>query len=642
MMPDLLKKDEETRDIAIISMACRLPGKCDSPQAFWDFLMRGGDGIIEVPKDRWDAEKYFDADQNTANKMHVKRGGFIDAFDEFDPQFFGIAPVEAPHIDPQHRWLLELSHELFENAGLKTSDLKGSDTAVYIGQFMHDYEQIQLDHLAQSNITPFSATGPSMTLTANRISYSFDFTGPSVTLDTACSSSLVALDMACKAILQGDSRLALAGGVNILLRPELTISICKASMLSPDMKCKSFDASANGYVRSEGAGLVLLKRLSDALRDGDPILAVIKATSVNQDGQTQGITVPNGMAQQKLLQRSLARAGFASSDIHYVEAHGTGTAVGDPIEINALGAILGERDAAAAPCVIGSVKSNIGHTEATAGMAALIKTVLAMNQGVIPKNLHLNQVNPAINLRDLHLRLATEHCPWPDTQGKSRKAVVNSFGFGGTNANVVLEQAPALATTVGNPQVLNEPYLCLPLSGKTENALKQNAERYLVYLQTTPHKLSDIAFSAATRRDHFRYRALFSGKNKTEIQQGLEAFIAGKPSASVVQGRVATDVRGHRCFVFSGMGTTWAGMGRELYQREAVFRAEMDRCDAALFPYTGWSLLDVLWQADDKIHATHIAQPAIFSTQVALAALLAHWGITPDAVVGHSAGEVAA
>lgn len=630
-------------DIAIIGMACRLPGKSNSPQQFWEFLLNGGDGIVDVPADRWDAEAYYDSDRNIPGKMYVRRGGFIENIDQFDPQFFGISPKEAPHIDPQHRWLLELAYESFENAGLKLSDLKGSDTAVFIGQFMHDYEQIQLDRLGRNEISSHSATGPSMTLTANRISYSFDFTGPSVTLDTACSSSLVALDMACNAILNNDSKLALAGGVNILLRPELTMSICKASMLSPDMQCKSFDASANGYVRSEGAALVLVKRLSEALRDGDPVLAVIKATGVNQDGQTNGITVPNGSAQQKLLQKTLARAQFESSQIQYAEAHGTGTAVGDPIEVNALAATLGQRPRDQETCVIGSVKSNIGHTEATAGVAALIKTVMAMNHGVIPKNLHLNQVNPAIDLAELNVRLAQEHMPWPTTGGQTRKAIVNSFGFGGTNANAVLEQAPLHATIA--PRQPQEPrQQWLTLSGKSEKSLLDNAARFLQHLQQSTDELDDILFSASTRREHWRFRAVINGETRAQFEQGLADLIAGKPGLRGVQGMVQSELNPHPVFVFSGMGTTWASMGKALYDSEPVFRAEMQRCDSALQPLLGWSLLEAMWQSSDpeSIHQTNIAQPAIFSTQVALAALLAARGIVPAAIVGHSAGEVAA
>lgn len=632
-------------DIAIIGMSCRFPGETNSPRAFWNFLLAGGDGIVQIPADRWDHSAYHDADKEKPNKMYVNRGGFIRNIDQFDPQFFGISPKEAPHIDPQHRWLLELAYEALENAGLKAGELKGSDTAVYIGQFMHDYEQLQLDSAARKLMSSHTATGPSMTLTANRISYAFDFTGPSVTLDTACSSSLVALDMACKALQNGDSKLAIAGGVNILLRPELTMSICKASMLSPDGRCKSFDASANGYVRSEGAGLVLVKKRIDAERDGDNVLAIIKATGVNQDGQTIGITVPNGESQKKLLRQTLSRSDIAPRDVQYAEAHGTGTAVGDPIEVNALGETLSDRDPGM-PCVIGSVKSNVGHMEAAAGVAGLIKTVMAMNEGVIPKNIHFRTLNPAIDVEALNVRIADEPLPWPDTQGKPRRAVVNSFGFGGTNANVVLEQAPPRDKPgIDQKPVVNSDTKLLLISSKTEKGLKDQASKYLEYFQSNqPADLHDICYTAAVKREHHKCRLAVSGADNGTIVQGLQDFVAGNPGTHFVQSAAQTGLDKQIAFVFSGMGPQWAGMGRELYDAEPVFRSMMDKCSSALQHYTGWSLIDAIFNTDDseRIHATYIAQPAIFAIQVSLAELLKTWGIVPACVVGHSAGEVGA
>lgn len=639
-------------DIAIISLSCRYPGNIDSPQSFWQFLLNAGDGIVDVPADRWDNDAWFDSDKEKANKMYVNRGGFLQNIDKFDPQFFNITPKEAPHIDPQHRWLLELTEELFENAGIAGSKLKGSDTAVYIGQFMHDYEQIQLDSSAKNMMSTHSATGPSMTLTANRISYCYDLIGPSVTLDTACSSSLVALDMACKAIHSGDSKMAIAGGVNILLRPELTMSICKASMLSPDTKCQSFDAAANGYVRSEGAGLVLVKKLSDALADGDNVLAVIKATGVNQDGQTVGITVPNGESQKKLLQKTLQQAQISPQDIHYAEAHGTGTAVGDPIEVNALGELFGPRDPQQAKCVIGSVKSNIGHTEAAAGMAGLIKTVKAMQYGLIPQNIHYHTTNPKIDLAKLNLEIAATQQPWPAPDGLPRNAIVNSFGFGGTNANVVLQHTPQAYNTASDQRpVINSALRLLAISAKSATALKQLAAKYLEQLnalstnsETDKQKaLHDICYSASLKRDHHQFRITVSGENATQLCQALQAFIDGDSHPAICQGK-AQPRNKQIAFVFSGMGTTWPAMGKSLYQQEPVFKQAMDRCDKALAQYTGWSLTDKIYHSEDEglIHQTDIAQPAIFATQVALAELLRSWHITPAAIVGHSAGEVAA
>ncbi|MCE0556897.1 type I polyketide synthase [Motilimonas sp. E26] len=639
-----INENTNSNDIAIVGMSCRYPGGVNSPSQFYDFLLAGGDGIVDVPADRWDINSYYDSDKDKVNRMYVKRGGFIADIDQFDPQFFGISPIEAPHIDPQHRWLLELTHEALENAGLKAGTLKGSDTGVFIGQFMHDYEQIQLDSAAHGMIASHSATGPSMTLTANRISYCFDFVGPSVTLDTACSSSLVALDMACKSLLTGDSRVAIAGGVNILLRPELTMSICKASMLSPDGQCKSFDASANGYVRSEGAGLVVVKKLSDAIADGDNVLAVIKASGVNQDGQTSGITVPNGDAQQRLLKKSLAKAGFTGADIQYAEAHGTGTAVGDPIEVNALGQTLGQRQQGQEQCVIGSVKSNIGHTEAAAGVAGLIKTVMAMNGGVIPRNIHYHNTNPAINLAELNVQIASENKPWPVAPGQTKKAIINSFGFGGTNANVVLEEAPQI--TVKNDQNATTKVIqSLCLSAKTSQGLKGQAQAFINHINANEAvSIDSICAEAALSREHFKHRLVVNGQDKVQVLAGLADFINDTPANNYAQYSVTPQASGPLAFIFSGMGTTWPQMGMQLYQKEPVFAAMMDKCSDAIQAYTGWSLVELI--ADETkpnaIYDTEIAQPGIFSVQVSLVALLASWGIKADAIAGHSAGEVAA
>ncbi|PQJ85134.1 type I polyketide synthase [Aliivibrio sifiae] len=635
--------NQTNSDIAIIGMSCRLPGNCSSPDLYYDFLLNGGDGIVDIPRERWDSKAFYDEDKNKTGKMFVSRGGFISGLDQFDPQFFGISPNEAPHIDPQHRWLLEITHELLENAGQKASDLKGSDTAVFIGQFMHDYEQIQLDSMAHGNICNHSATGSSMTLTANRLSYIYDFTGPSVALDTACSSSLVAIDMACKSIINGDSKLAIAGGVNLLLRPELTLSICKASMLSPDAKCKSFDAKANGYVRSEGAGLVMLKSLKSALIDGDNILAVIKSSGINQDGHTNGITVPNGEAQKKLINKTLQKANITPNEIQYIEAHGTGTPVGDPIEVNALGSIFGIREENANKCLIGSVKSNIGHTEAAAGVAGLIKVVMSMNSGVIPSNLHYNDTNPAIDLKKLNVDIVSSNTQWPISKGEKRRALVNSFGFGGTNANVIVEQAPMVSNK--KTESVSNRNSILVLSSKTKVGLKSTVENWLQFLPNIDESdLSSVCYSACIKRDHFKHRISIKAPNKAKLILELENFLSNSPSENYSVGAANLSNANDLCFTFSGMGTTWARMGKELYIKEPVFKAAIDRCSAAIEKYSDISLVDEIYHMDnkDRIHTTNIAQPAIFATQVALTELYESWGIKPSCIVGHSAGEVAA
>ncbi len=639
-----------SEDIAIVGMSCRYPGGITSPEEFWEFLKEGGDGIVDVPEDRWLKSAYFHEDLKKPGKIFVNRGGFIKSIDQFDPQFFNISPNEANFIDPQHRWILEITQEAFENGGIRASELKGSDTAVYIGQFMRDYEQIQYDSMARQSMSPHSATGPAMTLTSNRVSYAYDFTGPSVTLDTACSSSLVALHLACKAIIDGDSTVALAGGVNILLRPELTMSISKASMLSPDGSCKSFDSGANGYVRSEGAGMLVLKSLDNALRDGNKIFAVVKASGVNQDGQTNGITVPNGESQRALLSKSLAKAGIEAESIQYAEAHGTGTAVGDPIEVNALGRILGVRNSKDdALCVIGSVKSNIGHSEAAAGVAGVIKTSLALANKQIPTNLHLKKINPQIDLQKLNIDIADKHQDWPPLPaGKKPRAIVNSFGFGGTNANAILEQAPEIKQETGSQKpVVNSDVKLLTVSSKTQDGLRDQVKKYLEYFDSAasePRSLHDICYSAALKRDHYKFRAVFNGTDKGSIRSGLNDFLNGSKAQNHVVGKEsATDTR-KKCFVFSGMGTTWVEMGKALYLSEPVFRDEIDRCDKELSTYTQWSLVEKIFNTalENQTHATEVAQPAIFAIQVALVKLLAAWGINPECVVGHSAGEIAA
>ena len=639
---------QRSPQVAIVGMSCRLPGGVRSPQTLWDFLLAGGDGIVPVPPERWEAKAYYDADRARPNRLYVDRGGFIEGIDQFDPQFFGVSPAEATRIDPQQRWLLELTYEALENAGLLASRLRGSDTAVYVGQFMHDYEQLQLDPGARGEINAHTATGLSMTLTANRISYVYDWRGPSIALDTACSSSLVALDLARKGLLAGDFELAVVAGVNILLRPEQTMAICKASMLSPDGRCKSFDASANGYVRSEGCAVVVLQRLADARRDNNRILSIVRASGVNQDGQTKGITVPSGDAQRRLLRSSLSQAGLRGEDIQYAEAHGTGTAVGDPIEVNALGEVLGERALGEPPCVIGSIKSNIGHTEAAAGLAGVIKAVLAMNHGTIPGNIHYETPNPNIDFAALNLQVADACLDWPDSPGRTRRAIVNSFGFGGTNANCVLELPEAGGDEASAPALFGD-FSVLPISAKSPQALGQLAARYedlireLIANPSAP-SLADVAACAAKRRDAHPHRLAVSAATLSQALQALEDFGSNRPSPLAIAGHAAPDLDARLCFVFPGMGTQWLGMGRGLYGAEPRFRASLERCSEALQRFTGWSLIDEMFAdaPNSRLDDTDVAQPAIFAMQVALCELLNEKGIRPSALIGHSAGEIAA
>lgn len=633
--------------IAIIGMSCRFPGGVVSPSDFWELLKNGVDAITEVPDERWDKDALFSKDRDKPGKTYIKWGGFLDNIDQFDPEFFGISPREAAHIDPQQRLLLEVAYESLEHAGLPLEPLRGSRTGVFVGLFIHDYAHIQLYDREQ--IDAYTGTGTSMSIAANRISYLYDLRGPSVALDTACSSSLVALHQACESLRTGACDMVLAGGVNAILRPEMTIAMSKASMLSPDGRCHSFDAAANGYVRAEGAGMVVLKRLSDAERDGDRIHAVVKSTASNQDGRTKGISVPNGEAQEALVREAHAFAGIAPSDVQYVEAHGTGTPVGDPIEANALGTVLSVGRNPDTPCLIGSVKSNIGHTESASGIAGLLKVVLALKHAQIPANLHFNQANPSIDLDSLRLRVPTELTPWPDTSGKPRLACLNSFGFGGTNAHAVIEEAP---TKLTNKVPEDDKLYLVPLSAHSELALKEAAVRlrdFCLAKQASASlsdstSLSDIAYTQGMRRTHHEERVTVAARSKEELAELLGAFIAGETRLGIARKEKAINRPETPAFLFTGMGPQWWAMGRELLEQEPIFRGALEEVDRLLKKLADFSILEELTrtEAESRIQETRFAQPGIFAVQVGLFRLWSSWGVVPSAIAGHSVGEAAA
>ncbi len=628
--------------IAIIGIGCRLPGGVQGPASFWQLLQNGVDAITEIPSDRWNIQKFFDPDQSKPGRTYAKWGGFIDKIDQFDAQFFGISPREAAVMDPQHRLLLEMTWEALEDGGQAPETLAGSATGVFVGIFMRDFEQLLTGPNNRQLINNHTGVGTAMSIAANRISYVFDFTGPSVALDTACSSSLVAVHLACQSLHNGECTLAVAGGASLLLKPENTIATSKASMLSPDGRCKSFDARANGYVRSEGCGVVVLKPLSRALADGDPIYAVIRGSATNQDGRSNGLTVPNGRAQEAALRASLHQAGVAPSQIQYVEAHGTGTFVGDPIETNALGNVLGK--ARSTPCIIGSVKSNIGHLEATAGVAGLIKTALALHHRQIPANLHFQSPNPQIPFADLNLQVPTTLMPWPEPAEGTRFASVNSFGFGGANANVVLEEAPDRAEDrKTGRQEDKKNALLFPVSARTPEALRAMVEGYRQFVTDTDSSLADLCYSAALRRGQHPYRAAFVTESTAMLVTQLDTFLAEETGAGIVSGQ-SGDATLQLAFVYAGMGTQWWAMGRQLFQDEPIFRQAIVEVDRLLQPLTGWSLVEMLLadETASQINQTSVAQPAIFGVQVGLTALWRAWGVTPTAIVGHSVGEIAA
>lgn len=633
--------------IAIIGMSCRFPGGAHNLETYWQLMCEGRDATVEVPADRWNIDVFYDPKPGKRGKVITYRGGFLQQpVDQMDAQFFGISPREAAYLDPQQRLLLEVSWEALEDAGLVPAHLAGSQTGVFMGAFTLDYQTLQFSRNENSLIEGHTSTGSVMTMVANRLSYVFDFRGPSMAVDTACSSSLVALHLACQSLWQGESSLALAGGVNVMIGPEFTIAESQGGFLSPDGRCKTFDSRANGYARGEGAGVVVLKPYARALADGDPIYALIRATGVNQDGRTNGITVPSGASQERLMHEVYRRARLSPGQIQYVEAHGTGTPVGDPIEANALGRVFSTDRPEGNVCVVGSVKTNIGHTEAAAGIASVIKTALCLKNRQIPPILHFQQPNPAINFEQLRLRLPEGVEPWPSTNGVAL-AAINSFGFGGTNAHAVLQNAPAPAqpsSQAAAPEESEDAYL-LPLSARSASGLEACARAYRDFLANNEQvRLHDICYSAALRRSHHDYRLALVGSSRQEMIDKLDVFLAGEAQAGISSGRKMVGDTPRLAFVFTGMGPQWWAMGCQLLEEEPVFRSMIETCDRLLSQYTSWSLLEEM-TADEhtsRMHETQISQPANFALQVALAELWRSWGIVPDAIVGHSAGEIAA
>ncbi|MGW5065418.1 non-ribosomal peptide synthetase/type I polyketide synthase [Streptomyces cyaneofuscatus] len=629
--------------VAIIGMGCRLPGGASDHRTFWRNLMAGKDCITPTPPDRYDVTTLGSRFRDKPGRLVGGRGGYIDGFDEFDPAFFGISPREADHMDPQQRKLLEVAWETLEDGGQRPADLAGENVAVYVGAFTLDYKILQFADLGFTSLAAHTATGTMMTMVSNRISYCFDFRGPSLSVDTACSSSLVAVHLACQALSRGESDLALAGGTLLHLAPQYTIAETKGGFLSPEGRSRTFDAAADGYVRAEGVGLVALKRLEDAVRDGDRIHAVILGSGVNQDGHTNGITVPNPDAQVSLIHRVCAEAGITPGELQYMEAHGTSTPVGDPIEAGALARALAVGRKPGARAYVGSVKTNIGHTEAAAGIAGLIKTVLSLQHRHIPPHINLERLNPAIDQATLPYEIPTRPTPWPEHDGPAR-AGVNSFGFGGTNAHVVLEEAPP---PVPETTPAERAWTILPLSARHPDALPELAAGIRAELagENGPAvALPDLGHTLAHRRQHLPHRLSVVHTSRASLDEALAAHLRGESHPRIVQDR-ARDAEARRLvWVFTGMGPQWWGMGRQLLDQEPVFREAVTRCDRALREFADWSLIEELTaeESASRMDETWLAQPANFALQVGLAALWRSYGVRPDAIVGHSTGEIAA
>ncbi|UIZ16721.1 non-ribosomal peptide synthetase/type I polyketide synthase [Streptomyces sp. R527F] len=633
--------------VAIVGMGCRLPGGASDHRTFWRNLVAGKDCITPTPPDRYDVRTLGSRFRDKPGRLVGGRGGYIDGFDEFDPAFFGISPREADHMDPQQRKLLEVAWEALEDGGQRPADLAGSNVAVYVGAFTLDYKILQFADLGFTSLAAHTATGTMMTMVSNRISYCFDFRGPSLSVDTACSSSLVAVHLACQALHNGETDLALAGGTLLHMAPQYTVAETKGGFLSPEGRSRTFDAAADGYVRAEGVGLVALKRLDDAVRDGDRIHAVILASGVNQDGHTNGITVPNPDAQVDLIRRVCAEAGITPGDLQYMEAHGTSTPVGDPIEANALARALAVGRAPGAHAYVGSVKTNIGHTESAAGIAGLIKTVLSIEHRTIPPHINLENLNPAIDPATLPYEIPTRPTAWPAHEGPAR-AGVNSFGFGGTNAHVVLEEAPPpVPPAPRNAASAGRRWSVLPLSARRPDALAEMAAGIRAELagdNGPAVALDNLGHTLAHRRQHLPERLAVVHSSRASLDEALAAHERGEPHPRVVHGRARDAADRGLVWVFTGMGPQWWGMGRQLLEEEPVFRDAVTACDRALREFADWSLVEEL-TADESVSRmteTWLAQPANFAVQVGLAALWRSHGVRPDAVVGHSTGEIAA
>lgn len=635
--------------LAVVGIGCRFPGGIDTPVAYWNALLKGVDAIRDVPEDRWNHARFHDTDPEKSGAIRNARGGFIDGVDQFDAEFFGYFPTEAQRLDPQQRMLLEVTHEAMEDAGLRRDQLDGSRTAVFVGSFMYDYLCIQTAAEQRDEINPYVAMGTGITALANRISYNFNLKGPSVSLDTACSSSLVAIHLACRSIWGGEADMAIAGGVNVMLRPESSIMLSKAGFLSPDQYCKAFDASANGYVRGEGVGVVILKPLSKAQADGDAIYAVVRGSAVNQDGfLPEGFTVPNVFAQIAMLRAAYGQAGVNPLTVDFVEAHGTGTAVGDPIECLALGAVLGRDRPPGQHCLIGSVKTNLGHLEGAAGVAGFIKGALTAYHGIAAPNLHFHQPNPAIDFEDLQIQVPTAPTPL-ERHGHPLTVGVNSFGAGGTNAHLVLQERagakPRRATLPisarSKEAVRATVYL---LSAAHPEALRALALRHAEFLSNTRQPLDDLAYSAFQRRSRYPHVLAVVTNSTRELADKLRKFADGQKVPASLAAKITRRRKTKLCFVFSGQGGQWVGMGRRLMEREPVFRHTLEEIDALLHELSGWSLLEELGRAegDSRIDDTVVVQPAIMAIQIGLVRLYEHYGIRPHSVVGHSIGEVAA
>ncbi|WP_079066932.1 phthiocerol type I polyketide synthase PpsB [Mycobacterium tuberculosis] len=620
--------------VAVVGIGCRFPGDVDGPESFWDFLVAGRNAISTVPADRWDAEAFYHPDPLTPGRMTTKWGGFVPDVAGFDAEFFGITPREAAAMDPQQRMLLEVAWEAREHAGIPPDSLGGTRTAVMMGVYFNEYQSM----LAASpqNVDAYSGTGNAHSITVGRISYLLGLRGPAVAVDTACSSSLVAVHLACQSLRLRETDLALAGGVSITLRPETQIAISAWGLLSPQGRCAAFDAAADGFVRGEGAGVVVLKRLTDAVRDGDQVLAVVRGSAVNQDGRSNGVTAPNTAAQCDVIADALRSGDVAPDSVNYVEAHGTGTVLGDPIEFEALAATYGHGGDA---CALGAVKTNIGHLEAAAGIAGFIKATLAVQRATIPPNLHFSQWNPAIDAASTRFFVPTQNSPWPTAEGP-RRAAVSSFGLGGTNAHVIIEQGSELAPVSEGGE--DTGVSTLVVTGKTAQRMAATAQVLADWMEGPGAEVA-VADVAHTVNHHRARQATFGtvvARDRAQAIAGLRALAAGQHAPGVVSHQDGSPGPG-TVFVYSGRGSQWAGMGRQLLADEPAFAAAVAELEPVFVEQAGFSLRDVIATGKELVGIEQI-QLGLIGMQLTLTELWRSYGVQPDLVIGHSMGEVAA
>ncbi|MBE9033669.1 type I polyketide synthase [aff. Roholtiella sp. LEGE 12411] len=653
---------EKTEPIAIIGMGCRFPGNANGPASLWHLLQDGVDAVSEIPTDRWDVDAFYDPDPEAPSKSYTRNGSFIQEIDQFDPQFFGMSPREAASLDPQQRLLLEVSWEALENAGLAPNKLRNSRTGVYVGICTDDHVSNQTVNAVINSFTPssqnqevdgYTGIGVARSIAVGRISHLLGLQGPNIQLDTACSSSLVAVHLACQSLRLKECNLALVGGVNAILFPGNTIARCKMKALAPDGRCKTFAASADGYGQGEGCGMVVLKRLSDALADGDSVLAVIRGSATNHDGPSGGLTVPNKKAQKEVIQQALENARVEPHQVSYVEAHGTGTTLGDPIELESLAAVYGKNRPHSEPLVVGSVKTNFGHLEAAAGVSSLMKVVLALYHQEIPPHLHFTEPNPYIPWNEIPVVVPTTGIPWLRGE-QPRMAGVSSFGMSGSNVHVILQEAPEQVKSpksiVGSEDSLERPVHLLTLSAKTQKALEDLGSSYYNHLKIHPEqRLEDICYTANTGRSHFQYRLAVLTASKAELREKLGDFSTNNETLGLFSSQLRnTSSQPKIAFLFTGQGSQYIRMGWELYQTQPIFRQALEQCDRILQPYLKIPLLEVLYPHTEVGKQSHLlnetayTQPALFALEYALVQLWKSWGIEPDVVMGHSVGEYVA